>query len=452
MRPRIVCTVPPQEWFGGRDYLGSKVLTDAIADLGYETFLLDTECFFARDAPAMDEALRTVREFAPDLAIATPNAGYGLGVQVNVEGTLKNVFTDLLEIPLALCWDDPLGQFAGAFLSPLPKSMGQSRPGALERLRSGIAHPLIRHYGWDTGHIQTMVDLGLVDEGRTAFHMLPAKQAYLDCGNAAGSPVAYEQDVCFAGNVYLNQVTADPLHKFPAIVQLAERVAARKLADFSPSTWELLLDELRRLPDADRARLKLLPDETFFWQAYRYIVWVAVNTRVRMGVLAGIARTVDFYGAFADPKSVDLLKDYPNVRYRGSVDYVRELPQVFNRSRITVDVTNQLAQRSVPAKFMECFAAGGFMLIDRRPDLIAAFGDAAMAVTYTSLDELNAKIEYYLTHESERRDLVGHFKHTIQRDFSTQTWLSRMIDHLLSQRGLRRRDGAADRSESEALI
>ena len=148
---------------------------------------------------------------------------------------------------------------------------------------------------------------------------------------------------------------------------------------------------------------------------------------------------------------MDLLKDYPNIRYRGSVDYVRELPQVFNRSRITVDVTNQLAQRSVPAKFMECFAAGGFMLIDRRPDLIAAFGDAATAVTYTGLDELNAKIEYYLTHESERRDLVGHFKHTIQRDFSTQTWLSRMIDDLISQRGLRRR-GAADRSESEALI
>ena len=33
------------------------------------------------------------------------------------------------------------------------------------------------------------------------------------------------------------------------------------------------------------------------------------------------------------------------------------------------------------------------MLVDRRPDLIAAFGDAAAAVTYTSLDELNAKID-----------------------------------------------------------
>ena len=452
-RPRIVCTVPPQWWFGGRDYLGSKVLTDVIADLGYEVFLLDTECFYTGDAPKIHEALRSVRQFAPDIAIATPNAGYGLGVQVNVAGKSHNVFTDLLEIPLALCWDDPLGQFAGAFLAPLPKSMGQSRPGALQRLRSGIAHPLIRHYGWDTGHIQTMVDLGLVDEGRTAFHMLPAKQAYVDCGNAAGSPVAYEQDVCFAGNVYLNQVTSDPLHKFPEIAQLAERVAARKLADFSPSTWELLLDELRRLSDADRTRFKLLPDETFFWQAYRYLVWVAANTHVRMGVLAGVAHTVDFYGAFADPKSVDLLKDYPNIRYRGSVDYVRELPQVFNRSRITVDVTNQLAQRSVPAKFMECFAAGGFMLIDRRPDLIAAFGDAAAAVTYTTLDELNAKIEYYLTHELERRDLVEHFKHAIQRDFSSQTWLSRLIDDLISGGGLRRRGGAADRSsETEALV
>ena len=66
---------------------------------------------------------------------------------------------------------------------------------------------------------------------------------------------------------------------------------------------------------------------------------------------------------------------------------------MFNRSKITVDVTNRLAQHSVPAKFMECFAAGGFMRVDRPPDLVAAFGDAATAVTYTTLDELNAKID-----------------------------------------------------------
>jgi hypothetical protein len=450
-RPRIVCTVAPKEWFGGRDYLGGKALSDAVAALGYDVLLLDTECFFVQHARRIEEAVRSVRQFAPDFAISTPNAGYGLGTQVKVAGRLSNLFTDLLEIPLALSWDDPLGQFAGVFLAPLPASMEDSQPDALQRLRKGIAHPLIRHFAWDTGHIQTMVKLGLLRQEQADFRMLPAKQAYIDCGNAGAS--THEHDVCFAGNVYLNQITADPLHEVSELAQLGDRIATRKLADFAPSTWELLMTEVQQLPDAERARLKLSPDDSFFWQAYRYLVWVAVNTRVRMGVLSGVEHTIDFYGAFADPKSVDLLNDYPNVRYRGSVDYVRELPHVFSRSKITVDVTNQLAQHSVPAKFFECFAAGGFMLVDRRPDLIAAFGDAADAVTYTTLDELNAKIDFYLTHESQRRDLVGHFKDVIHREHSIQKWTEQQIEDMMSRGGMSRRARANEHPEAtEPLV
>ena len=38
---------------------------------------------------------------------------------------------------------------------------------------------------------------------------------------------------------------------------------------------------------------------------------------------------------------------------------MRELPHVFNRSRITVDVTNQLAQNSVPANSWSASQPGG---------------------------------------------------------------------------------------------
>ena len=435
---RIVCTVPPRTWFGGRDYLGGKVLTDALSELGCELFLLETECFLQQDAPGIEESVRRLIQFAPDVAISTPNAGYGLGVQAEVGGRMCNVFTDVLRIPLALCWDDPLGQFSAQFLSPLPGTAAESQSGALQRLRSGVNHPLIFHYGWDTGHIEAMGDLGLLPRGEAVFDMLPAKAAYLDHGQAHGLSSSFDRDLCFAGNVYLNQITADPLHQVPEIAQLVERITERKLADFTHSAWALLIDEIQRMSDADLSRLRLWPDTTFFWQAYRYIVWVAVNTGVRMGVLSGVRHPVDLFGAFADPEGVSRLADYPNIRYRGSVDYVRELPGVFNRSRITVDVTNQLAQNSVPAKFFECFASGGFMLLDRRPDLIATFGDAAEAVTYDTVDELNSKIDYYLAHESERKDLIRHFQERIRQEHSTDAWLSRIVTDLQERAEARR--------------
>jgi spore maturation protein CgeB len=84
----------------------------------------------------------------------------------------------------------------------------------------------------------------------------------------------------------------------------------------------------------------------------------------------------------------------------------------------------------VPGKFFECFAAGGFMLIDRRPDLIAAFGEAADFVTYDTIEELNAKIEYFLTNESDRRELIAYFQDRIQRDHTAQAWLSRIVTDL----------------------
>jgi hypothetical protein len=70
------------------------------------------------------------------------------------------------------------------------------------------------------------------------------------------------------------------------------------------------------------------------------------------------------------------------------------------------------------------------MLLDRRPDLIAAFGDAALAVTYGTVDELNAKVAYYLTHASERAQLVDHFQQRIRDAHSTQAWLARLVADL----------------------
>jgi hypothetical protein len=428
-RTRIVCTVPPKDWFGGHDYQGAKGLTDALAHLDCDVFLLDIDCFFQQDAPRIQQSLRRLREFRPDVAISTPNAGYALSVKIDVAGAPANVFTDYLGIPLALCWDDPLGQFSGQFLS-LPSTPDESRPGALQRIRAGVNQPLLFHYGWDTGHIKSMEDLELLRQGAAVFDIGRPGRPYLDWGRRHGISTSFDRDICFAGNVYLNQITASPLHQIPEIARMVDRITERKLADFRYSAWEFLIDEIQQLSDAELLRLKLLPDQTFFWQVYRYVVWVAVNTRVRMGVLSAVARPVDFYGGFADPEGIGLLQTSANIRYRGTADYVNELPGLFHRSKITIDVANQLAQRSVPGKFFECFAAGGFMLIDRRPDLVAAFGDAAHAVTYETIEELNAKIEYFLTNESDRRELIGYFQDRIQRDHSPQAWLSRIVADL----------------------
>src|SRR5262249_55478018 len=51
------------------------------------------------------------------------------------------------------------------------------------------------------------------------------------------------------------------------------------------------------------------------------------------------------------------------------------------------------------------FAAGGFVLLNRKRDFVATFGDAGEAVSYSTVDELAAKIDLYLTKPALRREI-----------------------------------------------
>ncbi|MBU0576924.1 glycosyltransferase, partial [Patescibacteria group bacterium] len=264
----------------------------------------------------------------------------------------------------------------------------------------------------------------LLSEDKIRFHLLGSPQQYVEYGKKTGIfTSSYTHDVCFVGNIYLNQVKNNPLSQFDIIKNIAQKVADKKIADFSNHAWDLLLAEIQEIPTKTREIFKLKLDESFFWNAYIYIIWIGVNTYVRMKVLSSIEE-VAFYGGFADPYGINELYSFKNINYMNSVDYLVDLPRIFNTTKITVDVTNQLVHNSAPGKFFECFSAGGFMLIDYSKDIIKAFGEKAKLISYKTINELNAKIEYYLSHDRERQEITRFFQNEINTNYTTKKWLS----------------------------
>ena len=163
------------------------------------------------------------------------------------------------------------------------------------------------------------------------------------------------------------------------------------------------------------------------------MVWTELNNRVRMSVLASIPHRVEFFGCFTDPASGGLLSTFPNIDYRGSVDYVRELPALYASSRVAVDVANALVQQSLPGKFYDCCAAGGFMLVEYKQDVVDRFGEPALQISYRTPDELAERIDYFLTHEKKRREIAAHLRERMHAEFTTAHWLAGFLGDLFPE-------------------
>lgn len=427
---KIASTIPPRNWFGGRDYLGAKVIIDTLVKMGIEVLPVETAPFYNNDKNEIEKIITTIRGFSPNFAFSLPNAGYGLNCSVKDGSVRRNVFTEILGIPLVVSWDDPLGQFARTLLPSFPRTRSDSMPGALSAIRAIVADPLMHHFAWDTGHIQALDDLGILPKEVVHHRVLFATHPYVKHGQLYRYSQSHDDSLSFVGNVYPHNTTHHPLYEDRLIRDLLFNIGDAKTKDITIPAWKLLVAEIEKRGPKWITEAKLGFDETYFWGVYEYVVWIVMNTFCRMSMISSIERNISFYGGFADPDGINYLRSVNNIDFKGTVDYVSELPEVFRKTRITVDVTNQLAQHSSPCKLFECFAACGFMLVDYKHDISAAFEKYANLISYKSFDELNDKIEYYLTHENDRLDISKSIRDIILDSYTTEKWLAYIIQEM----------------------
>jgi hypothetical protein len=411
---RIVVTIPPAQWFGGYDRRAAFVLLDELQRrFGTSFYKFDTAPFIFHDVRAQKAAVEQLIEFQPELAISLSNAGYGMACKIEDGGNTYNVFMDLLGIPLMLLWDHGLFQFPSIVLNP-PESPEASSGGAIRRIREAINHPLAFHYPIDIGQVAEMKRIGLLED-RNVFPMPSlAYGPFVDQGMAS-HPREYERDLAFVGNVYLSEQYQKAPDQHPELASYYRRIVDDPRALTVPAWTRLaaLLDELS--PEA-RSATRLDYDQSFFWSFANKLVGHGCNTRARMDLLGAIDHPLAFYGSFADPDGIPQLRSLiGRLDYKGSVDFATELPRVYGSSKILVDLTNAAFIENCSTKPICCFAAGGFALFDYKPGAIAALGPDAEQIMYQSYDELNGKIDHFLTHDAERENLADHLRDTIAR-------------------------------------
>lgn len=96
-----------------------------------------------------------------------------------------------------------------------------------------------------------------------------------------------------------------------------------------------------------------------------------------------------------------------NVIYRGTVSYMDEMPQVFRRSKINLNLTIRNIRTGLPLRMWDIMGAGGFMLTNRQLELSAYFEEGKECAAFGDFYELRKKAEYYLLHDDERESIAA---------------------------------------------
>ena len=132
--------------------------------------------------------------------------------------------------------------------------------------------------------------------------------------------------------------------------------------------------------------------------------------------LANIER-VQILNKLARHFPTDLYTDDPDkeligVNLKGAVNYMTDMPKVFNCSRININPVMRNIRTGIPLRAWDIVGAGGFLMTSFQLEYMDFFENGKDYVYYESHDDLLRKTEYYLNHEDERAQIArnGHEK------------------------------------------
>lgn len=143
---------------------------------------------------------------------------------------------------------------------------------------------------------------------------------------------------------------------------------------------------------------------------YLYAQYV-INRRI-----TGLERT-HLLGAVAEKYPLDLFthdKNFslPNISNHGTVDNYSQMPLVFYRSRINLNISLRSIKSGIPLRAFDIMGSGGFLLSNYQADFMDNFIPGEDFDYYESKEDLLRKLEYYLNYEDERAAIAknGHDK------------------------------------------
>lgn len=163
-------------------------------------------------------------------------------------------------------------------------------------------------------------------------------------------------------------------------------------------------------------------------QLYADMINAEITARDRMELLAyaDAVSDVTLYSGSGLPSFISDL-DNCNIKHAGTVDYIREMPNVFRKTKINLNITLRSITSGIPLRALDIMGAGGFLLSNYQPELAERFDDGVDVVMFESPQDMCDKIVYYLNHDKEREAIAMNGYKKVRKEYSYEAVLGEML-------------------------
>ena len=200
--------------------------------------------------------------------------------------------------------------------------------------------------------------------------------------------------------------------------------AQKKVAGYN--FIEELLDEpiLKRMYDAYPYEPDRKSVETPGYTYANYFVNRKITSEERYALISRIGREIpDKLKLFTWNKDTKI----PGIKNMGIAEYYNEMPIVFNKSRINLNITLRSIKTGIPLRCMDIMSCGGFLLTNFQEDMLSFFTPGEDFDYYEDENDLLAKIEYYLSHEKERAEIAENALRKVKENHTYRATFERIL-------------------------
>ena len=107
------------------------------------------------------------------------------------------------------------------------------------------------------------------------------------------------------------------------------------------------------------------------------------------------------------------------------------MPLVFKQSKINLNITLRGMKGGVPLRAIDIMGCGGFLLSNFQSGFLDYFVPGEDFVYFENKEDLLYKIDYYLEHEEERKEIAGNGHDKIAAGHTYRHRVREMFDSLL---------------------
>ena len=151
-----------------------------------------------------------------------------------------------------------------------------------------------------------------------------------------------------------------------------------------------------------------------------------------ISVKVGEQERIRFLKRLSEQFNVDLYTGIdttcmPKVHNRGFAKTATQMPIIFNQSKINLNMTAKSIRSGLSLRVFDVLSCEGFLITNYQEELPEHFNIGEDLDAYSSLDDLVAKCEYYLTHEKDRIEIAHNGFEKVKKYHTYDIRLTQML-------------------------